>query len=392
MRVCRVFALLSVLAPPGSAACQRAPAVRIPIPFATGPLLAIAGDEVTWQSPAYDTTLLFTADASYHNHALRLLVDLGTDRTLVWSQRLPALDLPHAWSNGAVTRTVRTRGKVDLRHLPASVDTAASLVIPFRDSVQEVWYSDAALHATILDVLLVGQRRFDHVATDEMPGGIDRVDGILGIDLLTGFDLEFNRKTGRFAMYEPDATALPAGLVASDCTPARITSVPRWLHSYAITTQDIDGREHIDTAIHFVRDMTPTGGLDARQQAVREFRIPVSVNGRINDALFDPGANATIMNWEEAALLGITRSDPRLHVDRRYDATTVVNAPAIDGIRLAIGNRRLADAPVVISDGWFAETYYNAGPGPRITLGLDALRDRVLFLGWRSARVCVAGG
>jgi hypothetical protein len=141
-----------------------------------------------------------------------------------------------------------------------------------------------------------------------------------------------------------------------------------------------------------------------------EIKLPVVVDGRAIDAMFDSGAGHTTMNWALARAIGITRANPRVHaymaggarlitINARPtrssgDSTSAGSADSsftVTGVTLQIGRARLATDTVFISDPDFADSP-NAATEPMINVGLRRVRELRLFFSYSTGFVCLARG
>ena len=237
---------------------------------------------------------------------------------------------------------------------------------------------------TVLDSLWVGQSLQRDVwlsenGAEEYRSRDDYIDGVLGRDLLSQFDLEFDMKTGRLRIYPTVVPGqvvrrIPPGLRSTDC----VAGVPIRLRAdvdSALTRGDSDG------AIEDARRV-----IGERATDLVNLEVPLTASGHRIASMFDSGANETIMNWAAARVFGLTPTSANVHRgSEAFHADSI--AYSVDGVVLAIGARRLAmSAPLVIDDGWFG---VGGAVEPRINLGLDAFRGLVLFLSYSTNTICV---
>jgi hypothetical protein len=202
-------------------------------------------------------------------------------------------------------------------------------------------------------------------------------DGLLGRDILSHFDIEFDISHGVVRLYDPDPNWLPPSLRASDCVAVR----PKYkfpVDSIPTSHEDSVG---IEAAI----------GWNAWTE--RQLELPLTVAGRRLSAEFDSGINETMINWTQANEFGITRGSRSLRAEVR--SWTRFGAPdttfLVDGPRVRLGDHHLAPVPVRIAELKF-ETQISTPNVPQILIGWKQFRDRVLFLSYSSGAVCVSPG
>jgi hypothetical protein len=138
-----------------------------------------------------------------------------------------------------------------------------------------------------------------------------------------------------------------------------------------------------------------------------ELKLPVLVDGRRVDALFDSGMDGSIMNWAQARAFGIDRNDARLvagtagrlnmfyfHSSRLSAADSVAvdrdseRNYKIRDLTMRIGHHVLPADSVVVSDLTFADAP-NFRTTPIMLVGLRAFKDLVLYLSYSTQRVCI---
>src|SRR5262249_22727630 len=153
-----------------------------------------------------------------------------------------------SWGDSARTRTVPLSARLKPNVIPAGIDTSASFLAVFRDSVQEFWFEPSTLRSVTMDHLSFDRWQVDSVLFAEDVGSYNRTDGILGAELLMGQDLEFDRIHDRFAMYAPvtptagmtsmAGVASDVPLTARDCVAAHVVPVDRWRSETMIRSSD----------------------------------------------------------------------------------------------------------------------------------------------------------
>jgi hypothetical protein len=234
--------------------------------------------------------------------------------------------------------------------------------------------------------------------------------GILGLDVISQFDLEYNEAARRFRMYAPIVGAksgrpppwLPDGLTPADCIRADTVGA-RMLVSF--DSSDGPHPSWADT-LRRLNQLRRSGDLQTLQE--RDFKVPVVVNGHLIWGPFDSGSNITMMNWAAAHAIGLV---PHVAVEGDtsglacYRATTFAKCYeakwgaynptpgamwAEDSAKLQVSGRRLADVPISVFENWpFPTDFFGPHAAPHFALGVDAFRDRVLFLSYSTGMVCV---
>lgn len=190
----------------------------------------------------------------------------------------------------------------------------------------------------------------------DLPAGLPPLLGYLGTYVLSHYDLVFDGPAHRVRLYTFAGSAamrrsawLPPGIARADCT--------------------------------------LMGELDS----TKFVRPPIWAKGHPIDGVFDSGAGTTSMNLTAAHLLGITPTSPHVQIVSADSATYFFSGGnggdtvyRVTGLTFTVGSRRLRSIPVTI---------YSSLPGdhgqPKINLGLDAFRDRVLVVSYSTGHVCV---
>ncbi len=203
--------------------------------------------------------------------------------------------------------------------------------------------------------------------------------GLLGRNVLQRYDLEFNFPEGRFRMYQP-----PGGGVRR--------SSPPWLPPGMTDANCARGQEDT-TAVSFSGSSAPRPMHSVSASGVG---LALLVNGHPIAGAFDSGNNVTVMNWAEARVLGLTPTSPL--VQRGAFAKNAFpdhpTAASVEGVTVRLAGQTLAAEPIVIDDEWIAFTREEPVDSPSlrepaIVVGLDAFKDRVLFLSHTSGMACV---
>ena len=196
----------------------------------------------------------------------------------------------------------------------------------------------------------------------DAPEGMSPVVGLLGSRVLSHYDLVFDGPSHRVRLYAPSG-------------PRWFSSAPseRWLPT-GITAAD---------CVH----------MEVEPGSRRAF-ISVRVNGHVLRGMFDSGSYGTNINVAAARLLGITGRTPGVHqlsADASpqfvmYDSQPVWEVPAAT---LTVGTRQLTVTPLFLYPHLPRET----GPDDaELSLGLGAIRDRVLFVSYSTRQLCVGKG
>lgn len=273
--------------------------------------------------------------------------------------------------------SILKHGKMD-EHVFLPITVHGHSVVTFLDLgadlniLDQDWF--ASLHPTTdtdeLDSLTLGtatEQHIDLMLSDfkhPVPG-LPPVVGLLGTRVLSHYDLEFDGPAHQVRLYAgrplpPQATPrasqnrqaawLPPGITPADCTP----------------------RRGVSGAYQFV-------GFD------------LQVNGHPVSGYFDSGSKSTVMNLAAAHLLGITQHTP--HV-RLLPADSGNRMPfgkggrqktyIWQGVDITMGNQHLQNQEVHIFSGVPIEQ-------PMVGLGLDAFRDRILWVSYSTNQVCLSG-
>jgi len=251
------------------------------------------------------------APASLDGQAATLLVDTGAETTTLTPAAVAALRLP---PDPAHRRT-----------LAGVTGTVAS--------------SSVLLRRLALGGKVVASSR--SVAVGDLPslGGFDPpVAGLLGADMLAGYEVELDLRAGRMALYAP-----------SPCAGYR-----PWAGA---------------TSVAFQRSKSGLIFLDAQ------------VDGRAVRALLDTGARTSLMTREAAFALGVTA--PQLAADEQRTGVGVGGGSAAFRLHrfgtFGVPGAVARDVPVNVADLHL--------PGAEMLLGADYLGPRHLWISYATGRL-----
>jgi hypothetical protein len=305
-----------------------------------------------------------------------MLTDAAIDRT----------GLKH-WYTGAekIDTTVMRPGVT----LPA--DSTVEATLTRGDTVFRFW---GVPDPEPLDSMRIGASRQDTVVfAMELPAGtLAGFDGLLGRDILSQFDLFFDLARGRLQLFQRTAGVaagapppwLPAGLSRGDCVAGRT----RTHMSVDTTGFGEDGRRELAR--------NPLRRLWEQE----EIQLPLVIDGKAIDAMFDSGAGSTDMNWVEARAIGFTRGAGNVHAYRSGGSRAIIrNAAKLDAaddsmfavanVPVQLAGHAFAADTLLITDPDFADAA-NFQADPMINVGLHLLAGRKLFLSYSTGFVCVS--
>jgi hypothetical protein len=363
----------------GCGPLTRAPAVAgdHQAPLVEGPMVVMS------DSGAIDSAdVRFVLPMDIHGRVFRMLVDHGSTVTLLTDSTIERLGLPHWYATATRIDTVVKRGAT-----PLTRDITADVTILRGDSLFEYW-GDFEPH--IMDsVRFAGTRQDSLLIGDEVAAiTLSPFGGLVGRDLLSQFDLEFDMPAHTIRLYPRaiDArSSVPPGMRASDCTPAIM--IP---HA-GVDTTALDSTDKAEL-------QSKSG---KRLWDEQELRLPLVVNGHRLEGMFDSGSGLTIMNWSAARALGLTPTSAGVRpitsgrlttFSYRFDRTPA--APdtgtnhSVTGLAFRIGNRTLAADSVIISDPTFGD-FPDVKTRPLILVGLRHFRDYVLLISYSTQSVCM---
>ena len=263
-----------------------------------------------------------------HGHAATVVLDLGADQNLLDRDQLTHFGIDTVDADGRLVVDSLTIGAVAERQIKVN-GNAFVIAAPLRAPV-------AAL---------------------KMPPFL----GILGTPVLAHYDLAINGPTGEVRLYRP---------VSLRRTSETLHHIAAWFPS-GITSGDCVPIQDESDDSHFVLFL-------------------LSVNGHAVLGDFDSGAAFDAMNMKAAQALGLTQHTPGV---RPVDASQNVSFPGagvastiqydLVGSDVAIGTRHLAPQTIRIVQ------HYPIRTVPLVALGLDAFRDRVIFISYSTRQVCL---
>jgi predicted aspartyl protease len=202
----------------------------------------------------------------------------------------------------------------------------------------------------VLPSLAVDGRAIKNVEAVVLPDRADGVPlpGIIGLDLMGSYVVEFDSPSGRVALH-------PAGTSA-----------------VALGGREMKGTEAVRL----------TGGL---------LGLPVTINGARGIAVLDTGARDTRINWYLARAAGITPNTPGLVEDSAIQGATnnavasrrgPIGTVELGGIRRDGVSARIVDLPVFEAFG--------VADRPAMILGMDLLKDVHLIADFPAGKVWMA--
>ncbi|MEP6620911.1 MAG: hypothetical protein ABJE47_16420 [bacterium] len=364
----------------------RSPAGRLP---ESAPMLVAEGAMVLFDPPDSGKSptigsYRFVLPTVLQDHRFTFIADHGASGTIITDAAIAAAGLPHRFARATRADTLVARDGVAPAH-----DSTATAVLTRGDSTFEYW---GDMEPWVIDSLRVGSTLQEKLLLllESPAASLYPTDGMLGRDILSQFDLEFNlpqraiRAYGRSSIVAHAPQWLPSGVRATDCVPARVIQ-----HSMIDTTA-MDSTD--------MKEVRTNPGKRLWEE--EELMLPLVMNGRAIDAHFDSGSGETLMNWAAARLMGLGPTSPGVATtssaplvlfqslarqDRgALDATTY----QVAGMSLRIGDRILSTDSVLISDSAFAN-FPDALTKPLILVGLREFQDDVLFLSYSAGTVCV---
>jgi|KBSSwiStaDraftv2_1062776.scaffolds.fasta_scaffold07399_12 hypothetical protein len=371
------FAVTATL---GCGSLTRAPAVAgdRQAPLVEGPMVVMS------DSGSIDSAdVRFVLPMEIHGRVFRMLVDHGSTVTLLTDSTIERLGLPHWYATATRMDTLVKRGATELRR-----DSTADVTILRGDSLFEYW-GDFEPH--IMDsVRFAGTRQDSLLIGDEVAAiTLSPFAGLVGRDLLSQFDLEFDMPAHTIRLYPRRAfdgrSSVPPGVRGRDCVPA--TMIP---HA-GVDTTALDSTDKAELQSKWGRRMWDE----------EELRLPLVVNGHRFEGMFDSGSGLTIMNWAAARALGLTPASIAVRpvnsgrltaFSYRFDRTpaapdTETNHSAT-GLAFRVGGRTLAPDSVIISDATFGDLP-DVKTRPLILVGLRHFRAYILLLSYSTSSVCI---
>lgn len=318
----------------------------------------------------------FTISGTINGVPFPIVVDYGSNGTALTEHTFDALHLPHPYANATRKQKIVLRQGVDL-----VLDSTANAVVQVGDTITLYW---GDFEPMLLDSLRIGTSLQPHMyLAGAMSSSIYAIDALIGRDVVSQFDIEFDGPGHTVRFYARPATDssvhappwLPAGLRASDC-----------LRAVVVGPNPIPAIEPSDTAsLSAAEKQQLFDGMAAARRIANqiELKFPVTVDGHAIDATFDSGTPEPIINWAEARVLGITPSSPRIRPD-----SVDKWAWEVSNVVVRLGGQALPSPRVWITDLKFSgDSSYKTKP--MIFLGLRQFRDRVLFMSHSTGNVCV---
>lgn len=141
--------------------------------------------------------------------------------------------------------------------------------------------------------------------------------------------------------------------------------------------------------------------LPARRAATREtassfaaqddyyVSFPLEADGHRIPTFFDSGALETTINLPAARLMGLRKSDPRVHLlppdsTNTYWDVESQKAYTVTGVTIVAAGRPFPISPIVVS-----QHIPSPDPtSPEMDIGLNAFRDRLLWISYSTRQVC----
>lgn len=353
-----------------------------PVPLTEGQLISPVDSGATDSAD-----LRFVIPVEIHGKVFRMELDHGSTGTLLTDSTIQRIGLPHWYVNAArIDTLIRREGATP------TPDSTANITIIRGDSIFEYWGEFAP---QVLDSLRFAQTLQDSVLiADEVAAStLHPFEGLVGRDLLSQFDLEFDLPARRVRVYPRSDRApltmrsarLPLGMRASDCFPAEVSR-----HAGVDTTQ-LDSSDMAE-----LRTKSAKRVWDAE-----ELKLPLVVNGHHFAGMFDSGSGMTFMNWAAARTLGLKPNSPGVHAvstgrfnafSYRYGRPAVLADTetnySVSGLDFRIGDRRLAADSVIISDETFAD-HPSSKEQALVLVGLRHFRNYVLTLSYSTHSICL---
>jgi hypothetical protein len=345
----------------------RAPSAHAPSPEDRSPVVA-EGKLVTFTATTTDGRFdieqgRFGIPVVIHGRAILLLVDHGSNRTLLTDAGADSARVRHFFAGATKTTTHEKRPGIKF-----VLDSTADVTVTSGFVVKQYW---GEFEPVVLDSLrIAASLHLDIALTTEIDGSYWRPFlGILGRDLLTEFDLEFNVRARVVRLYErPGTSALPRGWRREDCAPARV------VFGEQPDTASMDETDRQQVLSRWGRRIWQTSDME----------LPLTIQGKAFAGMFDSGAYETMMNWTAARALGLDRSSPGVRAVPTTEDTTYVAS----GLGIRLGGRPLRTVPVKITDEFFS-AYPDFETKPLVLIGLSSVEDRALLLAYSAGLACV---
>ncbi len=358
-----------------------ASAANGPRPVAEGSLVPF----VPRDSVAADIRdLRFALPVEMHGRTFRFMADHGASATIITDSTIVAVHLPHRFANASRADTIIRRPGSDAR-----LDSTASFMVSRGDSIFEYW---GDFEPWVIDSMRIAGSLQDNVlvASESPAAALYPFAGLVGRDMLSQFDLEFNLPAHTLRLYirsdaaSHDPSWLPRGMSAADCIAGEV------IQHMGLDTTGMDASDSAEMRVN----------PGKRIWNSQEILLPLVVNGRAIGGHFDSGSGETIMNWAAARLLGLNRASPAVtetgpgsvilfafHPDEQTKGLDTLNYRAA-GITLRLGTRTLPADTVLISDLSFRD-FADAETKPLMLVGLRHFRDDLLFVSYSTGKICI---
>ncbi len=253
-----------------------------------------------------------------------MVLDTGAETTVITAEAASRLGVARSFEHPRIM-------------LGASGQTVAGLTVPVTFSFGDVGTRDARLIVGVFPLPLVAG---------------EKLDGLLGADLLGATDVDLDLPHGRIGLYRP---------LEPDCGTPRAANLPSGFGADAA-----------------VVPMEP--GPLARVV------LPVSLNGHVLLAVLDSGASASTVSLRGAAAAGVSQDelDHAPSISTHAASATLFSARLHRFEHLQVGPDRAA-RPVLLVGA------LDLGK-PDMLLGLDYLRAHRVYLAFASRHVVIAPG
>jgi len=349
------------------------------------------GDTVSTQRP----DVCFSIPVDIHGRRFRFLVDHGAESTVLTDSTVTAIGLRHRYANATRADTLVAHGGV-----APPIDSTADEIVQRGDTTVEYW---GDTEPAVLDSLRVGRSLQVGlmIVREAAAGTLGPFDGILGLEVLSQFDLEVDMP-GRLLRLFPRVTSgtaagptwLPRRFSRSDCVAAPVIR-----HAMIHDSTLLDSAVLIDSVRgHDVRWVPAFEHLWNEEK----LELPIVPNGHSISAEFDTGSNETIMNWAAARLLGLDRANPAVRPfgsGRLMVFSNSLGTPPgadstnyhVTGVTLRLGRETLPVDTLTISDLAFVD-FADFVTKPLMLVGLQQVRNDLLFLSYSGREVCIVPG
>ena len=227
--------------------------------------------------------------------------------------------------------------------------------------------------ASALDLLTFGTRTARQIPIGSdlgipAPPGMGPAAGVLGADILSHYDLVVDGPAQRMRLYQP--LSKPAADASEIASPS---ARPAWFPP-GITAADC----------------VP---MESDPQYPDRIFFPLTGNGHAIHSMFDSGSGSTNTNLAGARVFGITKRTPGVRLTSpgsagqfmQYNGQRVWRVPE-GGIPLHIGPHVLTPVALYIYQHLPREL---APDDAQLSVGLDAVQDRIFFVSYSTRRVCL---